>query len=309
MSTAPCGLLPVCKPPGPTSAQVVAAVRRLFGRDVRVGHAGTLDPAAAGVLPICVGAATRLAEYLHLPAKEYRFELVLGLETDTQDATGRILAEHDACGLDGAQVAAALAALVGTITQRPPLHSARHHQGRRLYEYAREGQAVEPASATVRIDALRLLSFAPGHPARALCALVCGSGTYVRAVCADVGAALGTGGHMGVLVRHRAGGLCGSECRTLEELEAEAQHGGLHGLLRTPAEALGFLPALALPWPEAEAVLHGRPPGRRRATPGEPDGALRLLHADGRLIAVATRRVQDGVTGFVLERVMPADAS
>ena len=306
MSGPPCGVLPVCKPPGPSSHQIVGAVRRMAGRGVRVGHAGTLDPAAAGVLPVCVGPATRLADYLHLPLKEYRFELVLGAETDTQDAQGQVVAEADARGLHEGEVAAALAGLVGTVRQVPPLHSARHQDGRRLYEYAREGRPVEPRAAWVRIEALQLLQWMPGPRARALCAVVCGSGTYVRSLCADLGRALGTGGHLGALVRCSAGGLRAEQCWTLEEIGGVAQDGGLAGLLLSPADALAFLPALVVDAAEAAGVAHGRPPGRRRAA-GCGATPVRVLDERGALLAVARRSVEGETATFALERVLAAD--
>ncbi len=305
------GILPVCKAPGPTSQQVVAAVRRL-ARGLRAGHAGTLDPAAAGVLPVCVGAATRLADYLHLPPKEYRFELILGVETDTQDATGRIVAEADASALDAAALAAVLPRFVGTVRQRPPLYSARHHEGRRLHELARGGGAPGPEvlpERPVRIESLALLRWTPGRRARALCAVVCGAGTYVRSLCADVGRALGPGACMGALVRHRAGGFAAEECRTLEEIAAAAQHGGLADLVLSPARALAFLPAVVVDPAEALAVGHGRPPRPRSAAGGEPpswQGPVRVCGEDGRLLAVARRTLAEGAAVFTLECVLPA---
>lgn len=286
----------------------MAAVRRLCPRGLRVGHAGTLDPAAAGVLPVCLGPATRLADYLHLPPKAYRFELVLGLETDTLDLAGAPVAERDAGGLTAEAVAEALRPFRGTIRQRPPLYSARHAGGRRLHERARAGESVpeeDIPAREVRIDDLRLLRFRPGRRASALCELVCGSGTYVRSLCRDVGAALGTGGCTGVLVRLRSGGLTAAECRTLEEIAAAAPHGAWPHLLRAPAQALGFLPAVALEAGEAGAVRRGRPPEPRPRGARDGDGPVRLLGPDGALLAVARRETAGERMGFRLECVLP----
>jgi tRNA pseudouridine55 synthase len=287
---------------------VVAALRRLCPRGARVGHAGTLDPAAAGVLPVCLGPATRLADYLHLPPKEYRFELVLGLETDTQDTSGATVAERDASGVTAGAVAAALRPFLGTVRQRPPAYSARHVGGRRLHELARAGHAPEPEALPereVQIFELRLLRFRPGPRARALCALVCGSGTYVRSLCAEVGAALGPGGCAGALVRVRAGGLRAAECPTLEEIASAVPHGGWRALLRSPARALWFLPAVELEAGAARGVRDGRPPAPRPADPGERPGPVRLLGPGGELLAVARREVSGGRAAFALERVLP----
>ncbi len=306
----PGGMLPLLKPPGPSSQQVVAFVRRLLPGQGRVGHAGTLDPGAAGVLPVCLGGATRLCDYLHLPPKGYRFELVLGLETDTQDAEGRVLGHRDASGLSRAAVEAALARCVGRITQRVPLYSARRHEGTRLYARARRGEVAPRPEAHVRVERLALLRWEPGHPARALCDVLCSTGTYVRALCTDIGTGLGVGGHMGALVRYAAGGVRAEDCLTLEEWAeavrawlAAGRVGEIPGSV-SPAAAVGFLPAVHLGAEEAEGLRHGRCPGRRVAADAEGDGLVRLLDAQGSLLAVARRTVAAGVTGFRLEKVL-----
>jgi len=302
--SAPDGVLPLLKPPGPSSHQVVSAVRRLVGSGVRIGHAGTLDPGAAGVLPLCVGGATRLAEYLHIPLKAYRFELVLGQETDTQDATGRVVGGADAGGLRRSRIEEALRTFAGPVRQRVPLYSARRHDGIRLYEYARRGVDAPRPDALVHIESLALLDWHPGNPARALCDVRCSSGTYVRSLCADIGSALGVGAHMGHLVRHAAGGLDAGACITLEELEAAAQDALWTAHCIAPADALGFLPALTVDPAEARALGNGRPPGRRRAGPGEESGLIRVLDSGGRLLAVAQRTVGGTDAEFQIEKVV-----
>ena len=289
------------KPPGPTSAQFVAAVRRRLGRHVRIGHAGTLDPGAAGVLPLCLGTSTRLTEYLQLPLKGYRFELILGADTDTQDAQGRVLAQRSATGVERQALEAVLAGLVGEGMQQVPLYSARRVDGRRLYSYARSGQSVSTPEVPVRIAALQLLAWSPGEHARALCDVRCGSGTYVRALCARIGVRLDVGGHMGHLIRYAAGGLQSDACLTLEEWEA-APADGLESLCLEPAGALAFLPGLTLDPVEADGVRHGRPPGPRRSA--DTPGLLRLLDSAGHLLAVGRRTLEDGVATFALEKVL-----
>jgi tRNA pseudouridine55 synthase len=306
VSAVPAGVLPLLKPPGPSSHQAVQAVRRVFGRKVRAGHAGTLDPSAAGVLPVCLGPATRLVEYLQLPPKVYRFELVLGVATDTQDGTGRVVARADASGLQEADVRQALRRFVGVVRQQAPLYSARRRNGRRLYDYARQGQSAPLPQFDVRIEALDLLEWRPGPVAVAFCELRCSSGTYVRALCADVGSALGCGGHMGDLVRCSAGGFPVERCVTLEELEEAAGRGAAAALLVPPAEALAFLPAVTVSAAEAAAVAHGRPPRWPAGLPPGAGGAVRLLDPLGRLIAVARRQVRAGVPELALEKVLAA---
>lgn len=293
------GILPVLKPPGPSSQQVVRAVGAAAGRGVRAGHAGTLDPAAAGVLLVGLGQGTRLLGFLQGRDKRYRFELVLGIETDTQDATGCVLARRDAGALRRADVERALAEHVGRIRQRTPLHSARHVGGRRLYSYARQGEAVAAPECTVDVHALRLLDFRAGTQALALCDLSCGAGTYVRALASAIGARLGTGGHAGMLLRLAAGGVTADRCHTLEEIRRAGSGGHLPALVRSPAEALAFLPAVALTQPEAARVRNGIAP--ERALDGLPE-FVRMLGPDGELVAVATA----GAAGIRLRCVLAA---
>lgn len=291
------GILPVLKPPGPSSQQVVRAVAAMVGGGVRAGHAGTLDPAAAGVLLVGLGEATRILGFLQGGDKRYRFELVLGVETDTQDATGHVVRRRDTLGLGRADLERVLAEHVGRIRQRAPLHSARHVGGRRLYSYARQGEAVEAPEFEVDVHALRLLDFRAGTPALALCDLCCGAGTYVRALASAIGARLGTGGHAGMLLRLGAGGVTVDRCHTIEEIGQATSLGRLNTLVQTPAEALGFLPAVLLTRLEAERVRHGIAPVI--AADGAPE-LVRLLGPDGDLVAVAAR----GGTGVQLRCVL-----
>ena len=299
------GVLVVLKPPGPSSHEVVARVRRL-ARCRRVGHAGTLDPAAAGVLPLCLGVATRLADYLHIPLKTYRFVLVLGETTPTLDQTSPVDAHVSSAHLGAPDLEGALRGFRGVIRQRVPIYSARRKDGVRLYAYARRGAAVEQPLTTCTIDRLELLAWRGGPVAQACCEVACSAGTYVRALCADIGTTLGVGGHLGALLRTRAAGIGGAECASLEEIAAWAASGDLAARLLPPERALGFLPALALDGPEAAGVRYGRAPGRRVPPAGAPSGeeSVRLLAADGRLLAVARRRRRPGEESYALERVL-----
>ncbi|MGH2403405.1 MAG: tRNA pseudouridine(55) synthase TruB, partial [bacterium] len=155
------GVLNVLKPPGMTSHDVVDHLRHLTGQR-RIGHTGTLDPGACGVLVLCLGGATRIAEFLTERRKGYRAELTFGMATDSGDAYGAVIREDDASGLDASTVAEALARFVGSIDQVPPMVSAVHHAGRRLYERARRGETVEVAPRRVEITECRMLEFAPG---------------------------------------------------------------------------------------------------------------------------------------------------
>lgn len=194
------GFLNVNKPAGITSHSVVAHIRRLSGRGVKVGHAGTLDPAATGVLPVALGTATRLIEYLAGASKGYRAEICLGVTTTTDDAEGEPLEKRPVPPLEREAVETALAPFRGTILQIPPMYAAVHHGGKRLYELARAGQTVERTPRPVTIDRLELrqLSTSPPH---LVLDIVCGKGTYIRSLARDIGETLGCGGHLQNLVR------------------------------------------------------------------------------------------------------------
>ncbi len=297
-------MLPLLKPPGPTSQRVVGWLRARLPRGWRVGHAGTLDPGAAGVLAVCLGPACRLADYLHLPPKSYRCDLVLGVETDTQDAAGTPGLRASAAELDAACVSAALQGMRGELELPVPAFSARHYRGERLYVYARRGEAVPLPLAAGAVYRFELLDWQPGEVARARCCVVCSSGTYVRSLCAEAGRRLGVGGHMDALIRTSAAGIEASSSWTLEEIGAALQHGTFARHLLQPSDALRFLPQRVLDPGDADGIRYGRPPGRQRQTAADRDGPVRLLDGGGRLLAVARCSCTDGVCVWSLERVL-----
>ncbi len=273
------GVLNIDKPAGMTSHDVVARVRRLAHLK-RVGHAGTLDPDATGVLLVCLGTATRLSDFLADEGKEYRATLALGATTTTEDASGEVLMRTDASHLVETDLAAVLPRFIGDISQVPPMVSAVHHQGRRLYELAREGVTVERAARAIRIDAIKLLDFTPGDMATATLGVACGKGTYIRTLCADLGAALGVGGHMALLRRTRVGGFGLQIATPLADLTEE----NLPGLLVAPADALDRLPAHRANTEADEAAIRH---GRALPSPLPPDTVTRILDAQGALLALA----------------------
>lgn len=272
------GVLNIDKPAGMTSHDVVARVRRI-ARIKRVGHAGTLDPDTTGVLLVCLGAATRLSDYLADEGKSYAATLALGATTTTEDASGSVLTRTDAGRLTRADLEAVLPRFLGDISQVPPMVSAVHHEGRRLYALAREGITVERAARPVRIDGLRLLNFTPGELATADLEIDCGKGTYIRTLCADIGAALGVGGHMATLRRTRVGAFTSEAATPLDALTLES----VPGLLTSPADALARLPAHAASEAERADISHGR--ALPSALP--PDTVARVLDAGGVLLALA----------------------
>ncbi|MGH7536352.1 MAG: tRNA pseudouridine(55) synthase TruB, partial [Gemmatimonadales bacterium] len=191
------GVLNINKPAGMTSHDVVDAVRKILGMR-RVGHTGTLDPQATGVLPLCVGGGTRIAQYLTQADKEYVMTLRLGITTDTLDAAGKETARVEHFAVRRADLEAILPRFTGEIQQVPPIYSAKKYRGERLYRLARRGEQVERQPVTIRIYTLELLEFAP--PFVRLRA-TCSKGTYARSLCDDMGRALGCGGHLYELTR------------------------------------------------------------------------------------------------------------
>ncbi|MFN2449773.1 MAG: tRNA pseudouridine(55) synthase TruB [Candidatus Baltobacteraceae bacterium] len=214
------GFVNVFKPAGPTSARIVARMRRIYGlyardKHVGVGHLGTLDPQAAGVLPIAVGKATRLIPLLTDQRKAYVCAFVPGRSTATGDATGETL-EQTPVPVDWLQrLHRALPEFVGKIDQVPPMYSAVHHEGKRLYEIAREGRDVERKPRSITVYGVRLLGAERGT---ARLRIACSEGTYVRTLCEDIGAAIGVPAHMGALVREASGPFLLAEARTLDHI-------------------------------------------------------------------------------------------
>ncbi|WP_447974886.1 tRNA pseudouridine(55) synthase TruB [Nitrospira sp. Kam-Ns4a] len=249
------GVLNVNKAAGWTSHDVVAKLRRLLGCS-RIGHAGTLDPAATGVLPILTGRATRIAEFLLDWDKEYWAVLRLGETTDTQDATGTVLARRPTDGLDEAAIRAAVARFQGRISQVPPMYSAVKVGGVPLYKAARAGRIVARGAREVTVHEIAVQAV---HGRDVSLRVVCSKGTYVRTLCADIGAALGVGGHLLTLQRSRVGPLTIERALSLEEVGARASAGRLAEDLLSLDAALGALPALEIEAAAARRARHGVP--------------------------------------------------
>ena len=227
------GVIVLDKAAGLTSAGAVELVKRQL-RASRAGHAGTLDPFATGVLPVCLGEATKLAQYLLADDKEYEAELVLGAETDTYDRTGAVTATRDASAVTRDAVLAALAARTGEQDQVPPMYSAVKQGGVRLYHRARAGEEVERAPRRIRIDRLALLAW---EPPRLRVAIACSKGTYVRGLAHDLGRDLGPGAHLAELRRTRSGAFTLADARPVEALGG-ARLFGLIEATRLPVVAV-----------------------------------------------------------------------
>jgi tRNA pseudouridine55 synthase len=280
------GVLVVDKPAGPTSFEVVKRVRRALGAD-KAGHAGTLDPAATGVLAVCVDDAVKLQQWLADGDKAYDATVAFGAATSTEDAEGEIVERGDASRLDAAAVGAALGRFVGAVDQVPPMYSAVRVGGRRLHEAARAGEEVPRTARRVTIHALELVAFVPagaGGLAHGSVSVRCGKGTYVRTLAADLGRALGVPAHLAALRRTAASGFTLAQATPLEEVEAlgRADRAALRARLVSPADALAFLPAVAVDAAEARALAQGKLL-RRDAPAGE---VVRALGPGGALVAL-----------------------
>ncbi len=248
------GILILDKPSGLTSHDAVNHVRR--ATQIRqVGHAGTLDPLATGVLVMCLGQATRISEYLLGHDKAYRATIRLGLETNTYDADGEIVATRDV-NIDRAAVEHALAQFVGEIEQIPPMYSAIKRDGQKLYELARQGIEIAREARTVVIRSIELREY---RPPDATIDVRCSAGTYIRSIAHDLGAALGTGGHLIGLMRTAAGSFTIEQAITLPAFEAAACEGQWHTHLRTIDEALSDWPLVILAESDRIRALNGAP--------------------------------------------------
>ncbi|MBK8026437.1 MAG: tRNA pseudouridine(55) synthase TruB [Chloroflexi bacterium] len=292
------GFLNVDKPAGMTSHDVVNRIRRIVGTR-QVGHAGTLDPMATGVLIICVGAATRLSEYVMSEVKVYRAIVHLGVETDTYDADGTVLAELDPSDITLEHILATLPRFQGEIHQRPPAYSAIKQGGHKLYELARKGKIVEVPPRPVTIHAIDILNWASP---RLTVEVTCSAGTYIRSLAHDLGEALGVGAHLAGLARTTSGEFQLADAIVLDTLIA-GQNATAH--LIPPTRALRKHPRVTL---DLEAELNLRH-GRAAALSAEfPDGqTIMAFDSDDQLVAVCNVREGSLRPAKVFADITPAD--
>lgn len=296
------GIFVIDKAAGMTSHDVVARVRRLL-RQKRVGHAGTLDPLATGVLPVLVGQATRVAEYLSESGKAYRATIRFGVETDTYDAEGAVVDERPVA-LTLPQIEAVLPAFLGEQMQVPPRYSAIKRGGQPLYKLARAGEDITPEPRPVVLSALRPVAW---EPPDLVLDVECGKGTYIRSLAHDLGARLGTGAHLAALRRTRSGPFTLDQAVTLERLDAALADGSWPALLYPPDRALQDRRAATLDAAQAAALRNGQPlrlaaeslapAGRPPDAPANPTEGelLRAYDADGRFLGLARWDAAAGV--------------
>ncbi len=286
------GILVVDKPPDITSAVVVATVKRMLNVK-KIGHTGTLDPFATGVMILCLNRATRLSRFFLHGRKTYAAELALGVATDTQDATGRVLsrAPAPAVRLSETTIREAMARFEGDLDQTPPVYSALKHEGTPLYKLARQGTPVQKAPRRVTIERIRPTFIAP--PAVHF-TVTCSAGTYIRTLCSDIGDALGCGGHLASLRRIESSGFTLDEAVSLPALETLAEAGRAGENIVPMPDALKGMPAHGADNRLVRSIGHGKPLTAKEIPPAAagPDGLLKIVAArdPSRLIGVVRWR-------------------
>lgn len=252
------GVIPVLKPVHYTSHDVVAVMRKLLGVK-RVGHTGTLDPMVPGVLPICVGRATRMVEYIQDLPKQYEVVMKLGMSSDTEDASGQIIDVATDVKITETDLKRALIQFIGEIEQVPPMYSAVKVQGKRLYELARQGMSIERSARKVTIYEIQCLHMALDEPQPEIkLSVLCSKGTYMRTLCVDIGRALGYPALMSSLVRTATGRIQLSDCLTLEQIEHYVETDTLHQHIIQTDEAVSHIRAYVIDDQYVKRVLQGQ---------------------------------------------------
>ncbi len=297
------GILVIDKPPGVTSNGILQQVKRLYGA-AKAGHTGALDPLATGVLPLCFGEATKFSQLMLDSDKAYVTTAKLGVRTETADSDGAVVAERPVPqGLTEADIEAVLEGFRGHITQVPSMYSALKHQGRPLYEYAREGIEVERPARPVTIYELTLLAVRPDELDLAV---TCTKGTYIRNLVEDIGEALGCGAHVSALRRTLASGFTLEDARQVSDLEQMREQGeSLDGLLVAPDAALTMFPELALDGPNLQSILNGQPV---RMSGHSLTGPVRL-YGNGRFVGLGEGQPEGEGTTVVVPRRLVSSSS
>jgi tRNA pseudouridine55 synthase len=287
------GIIVIDKPDGLTSAQVVAQVKKILGAK-KVGHTGTLDPFATGVLVCCVNKATRLAQFLMHGKKRYAGVMRLGIRTDTQDFTGRVISEEPYMTVTSNEVREAFRRFLGQITQKPPAYSALKHGGVPLYKLARQGTMVEKPARKVSIYALEVQDIRLPHVHFEMC---CGSGTYVRTACADIGEVLGCGAHLTALCRTETGGFSLEEAVSLRTLAEAAGKGDVSKHILPMNVALRDMPCISADDDLVQKIQLGRPVTDREVVPIAEKAWpwIKVTDNAGNLVAVMHSNREHGV--------------
>ena len=286
------GILNINKATGMTSHDVVAKIRNIL-KQKRVGHAGTLDPAASGVLPICIGLGTRVAEYLSESGKAYQADIIFGIVTDTYDREGSIIRTASTADLSLSGIEEALQHFLGPQVQLPPRYSAIKIQGQPAYKRARSGEELTMTARPITITSLKILAW---EPPRLTLAIECSKGTYIRSLAYDLGEQLHCGAHLAALTRTRSGPFFLSESITLEQLATAVSTGTIEEYLYPPDTALQDYPALTLDVATVERVLHGNAFHHDPPTPSiSPSKLARVYDTDNHFLAIAEWRLDQNL--------------
>lgn len=291
------GIVVVDKPAGITSAGVVARIKRLFGAQ-KAGHTGTLDPFATGVLICCLNRATRLSRFFLEGSKTYEALLHLGVETDTQDATGSTVARHPIDHITEAMIVETAGRFAGEIAQVPPVYSALKHEGTPLYKLARRGTAIQKPARPVTIERIDVVGV---KLPEVRFAVSCSSGTYIRTLCADMGRDLGCGGHLKALRRTRCCGFAIADAVDLEGLERSGEQTVLASTVIGMRDALHFMPETIVDERLSRKIINGIRllPEDLASVPEVSDrGVFKVIDSDGRLIAVMREPEADGYYNY-----------
>lgn len=306
------GIVNIYKKAGPTSFATVHAVKKIFGAQ-KAGHIGTLDPLAEGVLPVCLNKTTKIIQFLTRQPKVYTATMVLGTATDTQDGTGKVIAQSDPGTITEKQVKEVLGSFEGEQEQVPPMFSAKKKDGIPLYKLARNGITIDRSPVPIHLHWIKFLN---KEDDRVTFQVSCSAGTYIRTLCHDVGAQLGCGGHMLHLLRDRVGHFDSETAASLEQLKLAKSRGSLAETIRPVEEALGFMPEISVKRDYVESIAQGISP-RKFSLAQWPDTikrgmTVRVTNGNHRLIAIA-ESLTDQVTfaeldpqgvAFKLKRVL-----
>lgn len=282
------GIIIVNKEQDFTSHDVVAVMRKILGTK-KVGHTGTLDPQATGVLPICVGKGTKVSDMLTCSDKEYIAKVKLGITTDTEDIWGEVLSETDISHINEDMVKTVAEKFIGDISQTPPMYSAVKINGKKLYEYARSGVEVERKSRTVTIKEIEIRDFENGEFSMRV---ACSKGTYIRTLCADIGKELGVGACMTALVRTKSAMFTLDEAKTLDEIRAIAEQGNKESLIIPTDAVFAEFAEIRLDKKRTQQILNGM-----FLKSDLPDGQYRVYGNEGDFLCVG--KVTDGVLKIV----------
>ena len=296
------GVINIYKERGFTSHDVVAVVRKTLNTK-KAGHTGTLDPDAEGVLPVCVGKETKLADYIMAERKSYRAEITFGAETTTQDASGEVIEKYD-FRFDENALRNVLKEFIGPQRQLPPMYSAIKVNGKKLYELAREGKEIERKAREIEIYDIRIVDIFP--PDRAVIDVDCSKGTYIRTLCSDIGKKLGWGAYMSSLTRTASGRFLIEDAVKLDELKEIAKNGGIDSVLITPDRALADYKRITV-GKKAEKYLYngGKIYDRYFTCAAKPEINETVLGYDsnGRLVGIYTFLYDKEKDGFYIKPV------